>query len=169
MTLLEHRRDEIEKKIFRFFSECRTPDVRNIVTESSFLDLEKVATCNLLKGKDWREIDFKWLCSSYTGDISAILNWLTVESFEYFYPAFLRVTLLEFELADITALSSATWFSKFKYNFEDLDAFVQSRISRFNRNQLQTILLVFRYAREVYDHDDSTLEDAIGTVEELLQ
>jgi hypothetical protein len=38
MTLLVHRRDEIEKKIFRFFSECRTPDVRNIVTESSFLE-----------------------------------------------------------------------------------------------------------------------------------
>jgi hypothetical protein len=51
-------------------------------------------------GRNWRSINVESMKENYAGDPSACLSFMTPEAFRYFFPSYIRMAYMEYDVAD---------------------------------------------------------------------
>ena len=133
-------KDEAVKLVRTAFAHVSYPGDDGIVESTTFRDLEREAIVVCLKGKDWRDLTYASLKAQYRGDCSAILSFLSRWGFHYYFPAFLLITLREYETADLTAEAS---IQAFRSSGKDLSEWKAGRLDMFTTDQLIAIRTAF--------------------------
>jgi hypothetical protein len=109
------------------FSEVPYPGDDNLTPKKPYLDLESDQIAEFLKGKRWQQLNAEYVWSEYQGDPGALLTFMTPEAFQYYLPAFLLMSILEYEKADVMADSVL-------YNLRPRDQLDEERFKeRFDR------------------------------------
>jgi len=80
--------------------------------------VEAIQIQNYFAGKLWTEIDWDWL-NKYIGDPSACLFFMTQEAYIYYLPCYMKVSLLEYDAADVMPYTLLNIFSRFAKDHED--------------------------------------------------
>jgi hypothetical protein len=98
-----------------------------------------------LHGKHWSEITSETIDASYDHQSSAIVFFLTVEGFHYFFPALLLISLT-FENCNFDDPLLESAFVPFaRFLFDRSNRFYRDRVNRFSDEQLHVIEAVFTY------------------------
>ena len=88
------RADDLRNVIVKAFSSRSYPgDDRIALSDDRYPDYEGHRVAATLRGKDWREVTYPWLCTVYPGDPAAIPRFLRDEGFLYYLPALLTLAL----------------------------------------------------------------------------
>jgi len=82
----QQQREELARKVAKIFKSDKLP--KNIIRNSSYADARMFE--KFLRGKKWTEISVED-ARYFSGELS----YLTQEGFHYYFPAFLRLSLLE--------------------------------------------------------------------------
>ena len=156
------------------FTRVAYPGDNAIVEATSFRDLEREANAASLKGTDWRDLTYVRLKQIYRGDASAILAFLSLPGFHFYFPAFLLISLREYETADLTAHSSILAFCSSSNTLADWQA---RRCAVFTQNQLIAIRTVFtalhseqygQFRAKQGDEDECLRELLLGDLGEAI-
>jgi hypothetical protein len=158
------------EKIVAVFSHTNYPGDEFIVPETPYRDLERQAIKEYLLGKKWTSLTYTNMREEYKGDTSAILGFLTFSAFRYYFPAFLLISLNEFETSDITALSV---FKVFRNPYKpeiSSSQYVRERQQVFSNAEItaihETFCIIQAEYGKTFDHD---IDDAVITVGELIK
>ncbi len=163
------------KNVNAAFAQVVYPGDDAIVESTTFRDLEREAIAASLKGKDWRGLTYIRLKKIYRGDASAILWFLSLSGFHFYFPAFLLITSREYDSADLTANCSIRAFCS---SGRDLAEWIATRRAVFTRDQLIAIRTVFtvlhseqdRQFRARHGDDDESLRVVLlGDLDEALE
>jgi hypothetical protein len=159
MTILERNRISIAVRVA--FANVLHPGLDKIVEQKPYIDLEADSIRDFLSERNWQSLTNRSLADHYIGDRSAILTFLKPEALQYFLPAFLLISINEFHLADMTALSAIWIFRRVKYDRNYANTYV------FSKEQLEASKQVIAYIYENYD-DGQEIIDALEGIDILL-
>lgn len=146
------------------------PAPENIAHQTFHPDLEVEAIRDLLSNRNWTEINYEFLERHYHGDRSVILGFLTPEAFLFFFPAFLLISLKEFDSADLTAFSAAWAFFLPPYIHDpELLNYKMQKVAKLSTDQLTVTRDVFLALQHQYGHGfSSEIDTAIERITEML-
>jgi hypothetical protein len=146
------------------FSDDDPPAYDQIVSRHEFRwDFERDEIRDFLAGKHWKALTIAEL-KSYDGVTSAILGFLTPAAYRYYLPAFLTVSLTDWEEADF-AVEITFWRFSIKDNPKVQD-YVDDRIDALTIQQLDAVASTARALNSVYGPID-TYADAILDIERI--
>ncbi|NJM30790.1 MAG: hypothetical protein HC855_12440 [Rhizobiales bacterium] len=132
-------RRKIENQVVKAFQDVPYPGDDNIVPAKKYRNLEAEGVANYLRGKSWRDLNYESIYRDYPGDSSAILAFLSLPAFHFFYPGFLLISLNEFDSADMTALAALRVFDDDSRFAADVLDFKRRRTQVFSSEQLAAI------------------------------
>lgn len=89
--------DQLFDEIFNLFNNLPYPDDDNISDKNS---IEASYVSNYFRGKQWDKLGVKELQEDYPGDPSACLSFMTPSAFRYFFPGYMKMALIEYDIAD---------------------------------------------------------------------
>jgi hypothetical protein len=84
-------------EILASFSSVPYPGDENISIGAS---IEAQYVAHYFKGKRWSDLTVEALRNDYEGDPSACLSFMTHEAFRYFLPGYLKMALIQYDVAD---------------------------------------------------------------------
>lgn len=119
------------------FPDNGPPPVDAVVSKYEFgRDPEREQISDFLQGRRWSDITMDDL-ENYIGQHSAILTFLTPLGFQYYLPAFLSLSLMDFERADDVPIRIMMWFCK--WGAPDLHEFHLEMWKLLTRQQLDAV------------------------------
>lgn len=98
--------------------------------------IESLCVGNYFRNKSWLELNVIKLRESYPGDESACLSFMTPEAFRYFFPAYMRMALIEYDKADAIF---DTVLSKLNIAAKDENSELRQIFLRYQIFQLEAI------------------------------
>lgn len=137
--------------------------------DDDYPDYEGNQVATFLQGKKWNEINYESICTTYPGDQSAIIHFLSDEGFRYYLPAFLMMALNPTEAREmIDSLVSALTFTSDSSNTNRFE----NRITALSKEQQKVVINVLRFLAKHYNEykfPDNPAQSALQTIESKLE
>jgi hypothetical protein len=84
-------------KLFDSFLNVPYPGDANISAGNS---IESSYVADYFRGKEWGGLSVQDFSEHYPGDPAACLSFMTPAAFRYYFPGFMKIALLEYDVAD---------------------------------------------------------------------
>jgi hypothetical protein len=150
----------LQSKIQTEFPNEPTMHSSEIMGQTRFFSLEADNIAKFLSGKRWQSIDLDCL-SSYRGDTSAFLNFISDKAYLYFFPAFLMIGLKEYSEANLE-FNSVLFQFRPPDDEEKIDNRFERRVKQFTSDQLKLIHEVFCFIQNNFSDEYEAKEIAIA-------
>ncbi|RLJ20787.1 hypothetical protein DJ031_04565 [bacterium endosymbiont of Escarpia laminata] len=121
-------------------------------------DLERQRIMEFFKRKRWEDLSFQSIDSGYQGEGSVCLYFMTTEALRYYLPAYMVITLDEFDDAEFFADTVVRTLTPPEAGSEDFKQFIAWAAS-FSQEQREAVKQYLLYMSENHA-DDFQLEGA---------
>jgi hypothetical protein len=142
----------LKETIRRAFDGTAYPGDANIAYGTSE-DLERQQIAADFRGKSWRDVDLAFV-RRYVGADAACLAFMSSDAFRYFLPAFLLITIDEFESIDLVGPSTVHYLTPWHDESDEaMRTYEEQRFGAFTPAQQEAIELFLEYMRDVHRDD----------------
>jgi hypothetical protein len=164
MRHTDQKRSGLVRQIEEAFSSVERPSDGKIAQMSrEFEDHEANLVQRYFKGLNWRDIRLSDLIRAYPGDHSACLAFMRPQAYRYFLPAFMTISVQDYERADV--LSTATVAALIPPSHDkQLRSHFLERAKLFSSDQVRAIMSFLEYMAQNHpdEADRAHVESAIS-------
>lgn len=154
----------VAREIEIAFAEARYPGDNELVESGNYRDPERDEIANYLRAKKWADLDLQSMRNR-----SEDMHLLSPVAFRYYLPAYMRISVLQYEEADL--LPHSVVFSLIKPADPELAEYYLKRMSGFTSVQRSAINAFLWYLKKHHSRDDPLhdIDSALASLEGISQ